>query len=138
MKRLFIAVLLLIAAVSCAKPTCEELTVDYRASIDAINEEWDDATAIASSTARMSLSGPLGELQGINRDTKQVEVPECAADAHEALLLYQESVIDSFLAFMSQQDDSEVSDLFDKADANLFAWTVTYGHLFEPAGEPPK
>jgi hypothetical protein len=46
MKKLLFVGLLLLFAVSCAAPTCEEQTVDYRAAVDDIIERWDDATDI--------------------------------------------------------------------------------------------
>lgn len=126
MRRLLFLVLLLVTAVSCAAPTCEESTVDYRATVDSLNEQWDDALAIANSTARMSLSGPLGDLQSLNRDTKQIDVPECAASAHEAMLDYQEAIIDAFLAFMGNENDSVVNARFDTAQELQSKWVTRY------------
>lgn len=135
-KLLFISLLIgLLFSVSCAAPTCEEQTVDYRAAVDDIVERWDDAAEIANSTARMSLSGPLGELQDIKRDTGDIEVPECAADAHAALIDYQETIIDSFLAFMGQEDDETVSRLFSRASDKLTTWAVEYSQLTEEPTE---
>lgn len=123
--------LLLLAAVSCSEPTCAESTEEYRAAVDLIIEEWDDAVQIADSTARMSLSGPLGELQSINRNTKQLEVPECAAESHESLLSYQEGIIAGFLAFMGQEEDATVTNLFEVANGFKFTWQIEYERLTE-------
>ncbi|MBK9292819.1 MAG: hypothetical protein IPM52_14520 [Bacteroidetes bacterium] len=123
---MIIILTLLVTAVSCAAPTCEESTVDYRAAVDSINEEWDDAIAIANSTARMSLAGPLGELQSIAREARQIEPPECAQDAHVAWVSYQEFTIGAFLAFMGQEDDAVVSAAFADAEEQQEKWVSEY------------
>lgn len=116
---------------SCASPTCAELTVDYRANLDNIEDRFNDAFDLASNTSRVSLSVPISELQEVNRDAKNLDVPECAKDTQDALLLYQESVIDGFLAFLSQADDSEVELLFTRANERQTTYFLEYAKLTE-------
>ncbi len=131
MKRIAAIIFILLTTAACAEPTCYELTEEYRESVDAIVDEWDDALQIANSTARMSLAGPLGELQEINRSTKQVDVPECASLSHGSLLSYQEKTIEGFLSFMAQAEDSTVNAQFDVAAAHLRRWANSYAELNE-------
>lgn len=72
--------------------------------LNAIEIRWDDAHALASSTARIALATPVNELQDIKRDLVKLEVSECLTPAKEALNSYMNSQISNFLSFMADAD----------------------------------
>lgn len=72
--------------------------------LNAIEKRWDDAYALASSTARIALATPVGELQNVKRDLEKLEVSECLIPAKEALSSYMNSNIANFLSFMADAD----------------------------------
>lgn len=72
--------------------------------LNAIEINWDDAHALASSTSRIALAAPVSELQNIRRDLEKLEVSECLIPAKEALISYMDSNIANFLKFMANDD----------------------------------
>ena len=72
--------------------------------LNAIESRWDDAHTLASSTARIALATPVGELQNVKRDLEKLEVSECLIPAKEALSSYMNSNIANFLSFMAYAD----------------------------------
>lgn len=72
--------------------------------LNAIESRWDDAHTLASSTARIALATPVGELQNVKRDLEKLEVSECLIPAKEALSSYMNSNIANFLSFMADAD----------------------------------
>lgn len=87
----------------------------YLDVIQPIVDRWDDANALASTTSRIALSGPLGDLQSIRREAVALTVPSCADEAHTHLVAYMNATIDGYLAFASQ-DDVAVRAYFDTAE----------------------
>lgn len=82
--------------------------------ITAQAEEFDDAVQIAESSSRMTLAGPLADLQEIRRETRDVEVAECAQPALDALLAYMDAEIELLLAFATNDEtDAEMVRRFD-------------------------
>lgn len=77
--------------------------------IQGLMAEYEDALDIASSTSRISLSGPVAELQDIKRQTEAVEVPACLVPAHRFTIASMEKSIEAFISFMGQASDSEVN-----------------------------
>ena len=94
---------------------CADQAAGYLDELDALRERWMDAFEIANSTARMSLAGPVGELQAIRREIDALEGPACARMAGRALYDHTESVIDGFLLFMQDEPESAVNAKFDAA-----------------------
>lgn len=79
--------------------------------LDTLREKFHDQADVASTTPRISLSGPLSDLQETHREAENLVVPPCAELAHRALLLYMEAEVESLLAFMGQADDDQVTEL---------------------------
>jgi len=94
----------------------------YYEVVEPILGRWDDAMAIADSTARINLAGPVSTLQEIRREAASLDVPECAAKAHEGLIEAMEHYIEGFLAFMADKPDSIVDVQFDLGNDKLENW----------------
>lgn len=72
MKRLLVLFLILLmtacrSEVDRQMSECSEQFPESIKTISDINDRWADALEVAASTARMSLSGQIGELQSIRR-----------------------------------------------------------------------
>jgi hypothetical protein len=72
-------------------------------------DEFDDALTVASSTARISLSGPVAQLQTIRRETDNIAVPACLQTAKNLTVSGMQSYIDSLISFMGEVDDFTVN-----------------------------
>lgn len=83
---------------------------------------WEDTVEIASSTSRIALAGPVGELQGLRREIGDLEGPACAKLAGVALYGHADGTINAFLLFMQEESDDEVGAAFDEA----IGWLETY------------
>ncbi len=70
-------------------------------SADDVMSRWDDAVTIATSTARMSLSTPIANLQAIKRDATALTVPPCLAAGKTALIKGMELMLEGYLEFMA-------------------------------------
>jgi hypothetical protein len=98
---------------------CADQAADYLAELTALRGRWLDAFDVANSTARMSLAGPVGELQAIRREIGALEGPACAQAAGAALYVHSTDVIDAFLLFMQDEPESQIDAKFDDAFAAL-------------------
>lgn len=89
-------------ATATTRPACE--TEDGELVSAVVNDyliEWDDITALASSTPRIQLSVHVAELQRVRREFEDEEWPECAAETQRLGVRYMDKVIDAFRAFLS-------------------------------------
>jgi len=109
---------------------CEEQFPAYIEQINEINEEWEDAFEVAASTSRIALSGPVGELQAIQREASDLEPPDCLADDHEGYLVGMETFIGLFLGFMADPD-FEPADLDISIASLQMAWVPEIIDMFE-------
>jgi hypothetical protein len=100
---------------------CQSQTQDYLAQIQPLLEEWDDAVAVANSTARIALSPMVRDLQGIQRDVEDVIVPDCARHGSALLTEGMDSIIDAFIAFMGDESDYVVGAKFDSGYDSILA-----------------
>lgn len=127
---LFILIAAPLTAVPGCAQSCADQTEEYRATVDDLLEEWEDALAVAGSTSRISLAGPMAELQSIRREAGDIEgVPECAESAHDLLLKSMDDAIDAMLAFAAQEEDSRVTDLMEIAGNRYESFNREYGRL---------
>ncbi len=105
---------------SCTNSYCPpEAAEAALAEIEDLAEEWDDAVAVAFSSSRMALSGPISDLQDIKRDVGNLEVPECLVKSRDDLEKGMVAAIDGFIAFLGQESDTTVSTKFDLYDFYL-------------------
>lgn len=112
----------------------EEEVETYLDEIDLIFEEWDDTKLRAESTSRMSLSPVIGELQDIKRNTRRIERPECANYLNDVIIVAMERDIDSFISFLSQDNDSVVARKMEGAEK---AWEIVNEEL-DKFSESPR
>ena len=70
-----------------------------------ISDKWMAQEVIASSTARVAVSGPVTELRKIRDELKSTPITGCLSGAKENLLLAMEDSILSFVYFM--QNDAK-------------------------------
>ena len=137
MKTRFLPFLLLVLVLTgCAQsvfvrptPTPEQTTCKVEDVDKAIEDmgllltRWMDADAIASSSPRMSLSGPISDLQAIRRDTKALVVPECLESAQIQLTTFMDYALEGYLAFLGDEPDSTVNKAFSDAKTRLESYT---------------
>jgi len=95
---------------------------DYMEKVEPFVDKWDDTMAVAESTSRMSLAPQIENLQEIRRETEDLKIPDCANEAHEALIAYMDQTIDAFIAFLGQEDDDKVNRLFSLAQDSMRDW----------------
>lgn len=95
--------------------TCAEEASSFLGSLSSILGRWQDAIDVANSTSRISLSGPVGELQAIRREVDEQDVPSCANPAKIALVASMDHLIEAFLLFMQEEPDSRINQEFDQS-----------------------
>lgn len=76
------------------------------AAMDALVARWQDALRVADSTARVSLAGPVAELQKIRRDAAPLTVPPCLDSGKAALLSAMDLSVNGFITFMQNKYDA--------------------------------
>lgn len=80
----------------------DALTVAMKA-VDDLVARWEDAIKLASTTSRISLSGPVASLQSIKRDAEQLTVPPCLDQGKVELVRSMSSTEKGFLVFMRNE-----------------------------------
>lgn len=116
--------LLAISLTACGGDSEEPcISLDYYMAIEPKLEEWDDAVEVAGSTSRIALAPQITRLQDIKREVEDMDIPWCGVFAHMELIKAMEYRIDAFLAFMSQEDDEEVTRLSDLANSAIDDWS---------------
>jgi hypothetical protein len=100
--------------------------------VDAVRslfDEWNDASQVASSTARIALSGPVSELQALRRQAEALDVPLCAERAQAALLKHMDGMIESYLLFMRQENTWKQEDLMAAATKDIEMFGLLFAEL---------
>jgi len=113
------------------EPICLVQAYDFLNQLKGYLAEWDDANALAQATARIALASPVRELQRIRRDVGNLAAPACAVHVRDLCVEYMDAIIKSYMAFMEQKSDVEVSLLFQYSNKALLAYTVAYSRLLE-------
>lgn len=65
--------------------------------------EWNDAISVADKTPRVSLSGPISEMQKIRREAYDFKANECLLPAKEKLVSSMDALVDFYITFMGNQ-----------------------------------
>lgn len=112
---------------------------DALKKFDDLLARWEDATRVAGTTGRISLSAPVATLQSVRRDAQALLVPNCLEGGHAALVEGMGLTVDGYLAFMANTDKlgevravakfSDAKPLFDRYKAERAAC---------PSAEGPK
>lgn len=139
-KSIITLILTALLLVGCQNTYCPP--DEAQASLDELQllaERWDDTMAVARSTSRMSLSGPISDLQEIKRDTGSLSVPECLDPAKKALSKSMDYAIEGFIAFMSQEADSIIELNFDLYGRNIKQYSKEISDIYNclPKCEAP-
>ncbi len=71
--------------------------------------EWADNEKLLHSTARISLAGPVGTMQKLQRTVEGYQAPECLAVAKSALVALIASNVESTIQFMQKNDLSNMA-----------------------------
>lgn len=77
---------------------------NYFTDSQEIASDWDEAVAIAGSTARIALSDRVVELRDIKDQMEALDAPACASKYKADMLEHMDFTIKGFLSFMSQDD----------------------------------
>lgn len=87
---------------------------EFRAVVEPVLQQWDDASALAASTSRIALSGPVADMQRIRRDFSTLSIPYAQEFymAYASILASMDNKIDGYLAFMAQKPDATVQEFF--------------------------
>jgi len=72
-----------------------------RERLRSLADRWSDAVQVASATPMIALAGPLGRLQDLRRETKELRVPGCTEHARNLLAKNMEITLEALLAVMS-------------------------------------
>ena len=94
--------------------------------IRAVRAKFDDASALAGSTSRIALSGPVAQLQAIRREAEALVVPRCLAPARAELVAAISEFTDAMMLFMANSDDEVAAT---QAIAAKFRSSNTHGQL---------
>jgi len=103
-------------------PACPDRAAEFIRLSQDLREQWDDALTLADSTPRGSLPPQIADLQRIRRETEDLEVPDCAAEAKEHLVGAMDAGIDGFIAFLGQEDQSIIDANFRTVGTELAAY----------------
>jgi len=96
--------------------------VASKKAVDDLFMRWEDAARVASTTSRVSLSGPVTNLQALRRQAEQLVVAPCMDRAKSSLVEGMGHTIDGFLEFMQnryQAGDRLAKPHFDFAATSL-------------------
>lgn len=103
---------------------CEQQSREFVSQAEGLLQEWDDLNKLGASTARMSLSGVIRQMQDVRRKVAALDAPECAQLSKRYLLRYTDATIDAYLAFLANEDDAEVERKFSLA-LKYQRWFIT-------------
>lgn len=118
-KALLIVILFSFLLAGCNTYCPEEETAAGIESINDLAGDWDDAFTLANSTPRIQLSNRIADLQSVQSEVDDLEVPECLIPTRYYLSRFMDTSIDGFIAFMEQESDTYVSATFDIASSEM-------------------
>lgn len=78
------------------------------ASLLDIYRRWIDAERLATSTARIAMSGPVGALQELKRKAAAASVAECMVPARSALTALITASTEAHLQFMAKEEVTSI------------------------------
>ena len=152
MVRLCIALMVMTLLVGCGaapeaaaptatpEPTCQQQATSFVTEVQPIFQEWTDATTLAGSTPRASLSTEIGKLQELRRRVQALQVPACAELVRQNLVTMMDGSIQAYTAFLGQKPENDVSMLFAVATqyTDLFSRNLAHLQANETLEDAPK
>ena len=98
-------------------PSCYEMaeSAGYFDALDDLEDRWIDLITIADSTPRIQLAPIVRDMQNIANEVERLETPACAQDITDAFTKHAESMVDAFLSFMGDSEESIVETKFETA-----------------------
>ena len=103
---------------ACTPVSCSKQSKDFITKMEALFDDWDDSTNLASHTARIALSPVIAQMQSIRRQVNDLKAPQCAKHVQDELMAYMDKSIESYTAFMD--NDSGKADRLAQEAAGLF------------------
>lgn len=102
---------------------------EWSAKSALILSRFSDAVHVADSTARVSLSGPVSEMQAARREYQALEAPVAAEKAKAAVVNAMDQTTEIYIEFMSDASDTTVQSLAEKANSAWNAAVSEYQNL---------
>lgn len=97
---------------------CDPLNIPSQVSpMHALMREFEDTSIVAQNTPIESVPPLVTDLQRIRRAAEDLETPSCLAALREHELAHMNTVIDTFLAFLSRQGPDVINPLITEARA---------------------
>jgi hypothetical protein len=96
---------------------CSVQAADFLKEANGLVAEWDDTNQLADKTARVALAQPVGQLQDLRRRLNATDSPVCAGAVKMTLSAYMDATIATYLAFMGEASDMDLSFLAGKSSA---------------------
>jgi len=90
------------------------------AALTAATTKFDDALKVAQSSSRISLAGPVGQLQTAMRETESLKVHTCLAEAQDVGVKRMKELLELFFVFM--RNGSEVTQKSHAQAADKYLW----------------
>src|SRR5689334_1167775 len=98
------------ATVTLTPDACAPENIKLEAQkVHRLMREFDDASVLASNTARTEISPAIAGLQRIRRDAEDLLVPECLVQLKNYQLSHMNLVINTLLAFMGGAEEKVTS-----------------------------
>lgn len=98
-------------------------------------EDFADALELAENTSRASLTGPISEMQEVQREASRMDHPMCLRRLVGFGETYMEGSIDGMIAFLGQEPDAVVYEEFEKSILALNRFEGELLSIFEDAAE---
>jgi len=113
-------------------PICRETAAGYVDAVRPLFNEWNDAVQLATRASRLSLAGPVGDLQELRRRVQAVDVPACAERAQSTLIKHMDAIIDAQLGFMAHEDAVVIERHFEESRTSVELFGLLFAELRSP------
>ncbi len=87
------------------RPSAKAEAPKEAAPLMAAYRRWVDAEKVAIATPRLTLSGPLRDMQAVLRETESLPVPACLTKAKTLMLDLMTQSVDKLISFMGSRDN---------------------------------
>ncbi len=109
------------------------------ASINRVMRQFDDAAAIARSSAQAQLDSDIANLQGVRRAAEDAQAPACLSALKDVQLVYMNTFIQTLLAFRNGADSAQVNQGISVAGQLHDQYMIEMARLLgQPAASLPR